>query len=112
MYLNPDELRSLLSALCDKYRGISLLVDCYSPFAAKMSKIKNPVNDVGVTEVYGIGSPAELEIEGKLRFTHAGEITPSYLVNELSSAEKFIFSVLYASSASKKLYKLYEYESV
>ena len=29
-------------------------MDCYTVLAAKMSKYKNLINDVGVTKVYGI----------------------------------------------------------
>lgn len=36
-------------------------MDCYTTFAAKASKIKNPINDVGMTTVYGIDDPKILE---------------------------------------------------
>ena len=57
MYLELSELRSVLGAVCGHFDGASVLMDCYSVFAAKMSKYKNPVNDVGVTSVHGIDDP-------------------------------------------------------
>ena len=109
MYLTFEQLSNLVSALCSHFDGISLFVDCYTTFAAKMSKVKNPVNDVGVTTVYGIDDPKGIEASG-ISFVKEWEMTPSYLVDELSGMEKGVFSRLYAGNASKKLYRLYEYK--
>ena len=110
MYLTNIELQTLLNKLSKKYSKLSALVDCYTPFAAKISKIKNPINDVGVTTVYGIANEKVLEENTGLTFIAEREITPASLINELKGFEKFIFKHLYAGKISKKLYKLYEYE--
>ena len=58
MYLGGEDLTRLLDAIGKRFGRVSILMDAYSVFAAKMSKIKNPINDVGVTDVYGIDDPA------------------------------------------------------
>ena len=83
-------------------------MDCYTTFAAKASKYKNPINDVGVTEVYGLDDPKLLEQAG-IKFVKEREMTPENMINELKGIEKTIFSKLYAGSIAEKMYRLYEY---
>ena len=108
MYLTVDEMRNLTDRLCTHFESIMLLVDAYTSFAAKMSKHRNPINDVGVTKVYGIDNPQDYQCE-KLTFVKEHTMTPQKYVDELKGLEKFIFANLYAGSFSKKLYRLYEY---
>ncbi len=109
MYLTAEELHGFLSALNARFREISLLMDCYTIFAAKMSKYKNPINDVGVTKVYGVDDPETLQI-GELTFAKEHSMTPQALIDELRGTEKFIFRKLYAGGFAKKLYRLFEYK--
>ena len=108
MYLSNGELSSFLTNLCSRFENISLLMDCYSILAAKMSRYKNPINDVGVTRVYGIDEPSMVETEG-LTFIKEHEMTPRKYIDGLCGLEKKIFEKLYAGSFSKKLYRLFEY---
>ena len=110
MYLTARERKALIAALCSHFRRVSLLMDCYAELAAKMSKIKNPINDVGVAQVYGMDDPETLEREGFV-FTKEHTMTPKVYIDQLRGAEKAIFRKLYAGSMSKKLYRLYEYRS-
>jgi len=54
MYFQRDELKKLLKELTNHFNKINILMDCYTEFAAKATKYKNPINEVGVTVVYGI----------------------------------------------------------
>ena len=108
MYLALEDLVNLLSALRNQFTSVCLLMDCYTTFAAKASKYKNPINDVGVTEVYGLNDPKVLEKAGVL-FVEEHEMTPRNLISELKGMEKSIFEKLYAGGISKKMYRLYEY---
>ena len=108
MYLEPTEIKRLFEALSQKFNKISLLMDAYSSFAARMSRYKNPINDVGVTRVYGIDNP-EIVAGDELLFLAEREMTPQKFIDELSDGEKWIFSKLYAGKTAKKLYKLFEY---
>ena len=108
MYLTQDEMARLFSNIWGRFEKVYLLMDCYTSFAAKMSKIKNPINDVGVTQVYGMDDPAALTMTG-MEYKGELDMTPDYLINELSGMERAIFKSVYGGSASKKLYRLYEY---
>ena len=109
MYLSPEELRSVLGAISDRFDEVALLMDCYSTLAAKMSKYKNPINDVGVTVVYGTDDPRSAEAGGLL-YLGEREMTPKHYIDELRGMEKRIFAGLYAGGFAKKLYRLYEYK--
>lgn len=111
MYLTSEELHELTASLCGHFEKIALLMDCYSVFAAKMSKHKNPINDVGVTKVYGIDNP-ELYNNNGLTFIREHIMIPKKYVDELKGVEKLIFVKLYAGNFSKKLYRLFEYTKV
>ena len=108
MYLTVDEMRNLTDNLCAYFESIALLVDAYTSFAAKMSKRRNPVNDVGVTEVYGIDEPQAYQTD-ELAFVKEHTMIPEKYMDELKGFEKFVFAKLYAGSFSKKLYRLFEY---
>ena len=84
-------------------------MDCYTEFAAKASKYKNPINDVGVTQVYGLDDPKALETGGMTLLREA-EITPQDLIEQLQGMEKTIFKKLYAGSVARKMYRMYEFE--
>ena len=104
MYLRSEELRCAMENLYDRFESVDLLMDCYTVFAAKASRYKNPINDVGVTTVYGLDDP-----NGLPNFLRELEITPAHLIDQLSGMEKRIFQTLYAGSVAKKMYRLYEY---
>jgi hypothetical protein len=109
MYLTVDEMRSLTDSLCAHFEKLALLVDCYTSFAAKMSKQRNPINDVGVTEVYGIDHPKAYQ-NGELTFVKEHAMIPKKYIDKLKGFERFVFAKLYAGGFSKKLYRLYEYQ--
>lgn len=90
-------------------KKILLLADFYTVLAAKMSKYRNPVNEVGVSQVFGTDNPEIFEKEG-LRFVKELEMTPVKYIDELFGIEKKVFRKLYAGSLSERLYKLYEYK--
>ena len=108
MYVTHKDLQNLFDSLCAPFENVSLLMDCYSGFAAKMSKYKNPVKDVGVTQVYGIDDPTILNRPG-FTFVKEHSMTPIDLISQLNAVEQRIFKKLYAGSFSRKLYRLYEY---
>ena len=108
MYLTYEELNEFTTNLCAHFKKIVFLMDCYTILAAKMSKYKNPINEVGVTEVYGIDNP-ELFQHDDFIYEKEHVMTPQKYIDELTGCEKYIFQKLYAGSISKKLYRLFEY---
>ena len=110
MYLTPEELTRTLAQLARHFPSVHLLMDCYTEFAAKASKVKNPINDVGVNQVYGLDDPTALQSSG-LRFVREHPMTPETLIDQLQGMEKTIFQKLFAGSFAKKMYRLYEYQT-
>lgn len=110
MYFESEELKNMLKNLSAYFRKVALLMDCYTTFSAKASKYKNPINDVGVTKVYGVDNPEKL-IEGTgLKFVKEHEMTPDDLVGQLQGVERQIFKRIFAGKLAGKMYRLYEYE--
>ena len=95
----------------DKKQRVNLLMDCYTSFGAKMSKRRNPVNDVGVNTVYGIDDPLSLE-SGDVIYLKEHDMTPKKYINELKGLEKIIFSRFYAGGISKKISSMFEYKKL
>ena len=110
MYLPLEELKTVFRNICAHFEKVDLLLDCYTTFAAKASKYKNPINDVGVITVFGLDDPKELEANTNMKYVQEHDMTPSEFIDELEGAEKVIFKKLYAGSISKKMYRLYEYK--
>lgn len=111
MYLKPEELKTLLGRLAKHFSHVELLMDCYSSFAAKASAVKNPINDVGVTQVYGLDDPAAAAEGTGLAFLRELDMTPEDLIDQLKGFEKTLFRKLYAGKTARKLYRLYAYSS-
>ena len=108
MYFKPQELKVVLEQISSHFEMVNLLMDCYTTMAAKASKYKNPINDVGVTQVYGLDEPKALECNG-LTFIKEHDMTPDVYINELEGVEKAIFKKLYSGGIAKKMYRMYEY---
>ena len=109
MYLRREELLGLLASLAERFGRVALLMDCYTVFAAKASKYKNPVNEVGVTKLYGVDDPQELEQGNGLLFRREHELTPEELIGRLPGGDRTFFALLFAGSAAKKSYRLFEF---
>ena len=110
MYFAPEELVELLSSLSHHFTSVSLLMDCYSERAAKISKYKNPIHEVGVNLVYGYDKPRELADKSGLVFLGEHSLTPMKYVNELQGLEKIIFQYLYEGKVAASMYKMYEFK--
>lgn len=109
MYLKPEELRAVLARWKERFGDVRILMDTYTLFAAKVSRYKNPINEVGVTEVYGMDDPEEVENGTGLTFREAHSLTPDSLIRQLPSREQGIFRRLYAGKMARKIYRLYEF---
>ena len=108
MYLSKEQLRGFLEALQKKYRVLCILMDIYTEFGAKASKYRNPVNDVGVTKLYGIDSMEEVIGGLGLRAVREHSFTPPALVNELKPVDRAFFKVLFTGRLYGKIYRLME----
>lgn len=109
MYLKPEELETLLAALKKHFSAVQLLMDCYSVFAAKASKYKNPIREVGITQVHGLDDPKTLGEQTGFSFVKEHDMAPTTLIRQLNTGERILFSNLYAGRTARKLYRLYEF---
>ena len=107
MYLTSQELQVFMEELGCRFACVALLMDCYTGMAARLSKRRNPVRDVGVTEVYGVDDPASLQWGG-FAWVKEHDMTPKEYIDELTGIERAVFEKLYAGGLSKKLYRLFE----
>lgn len=118
MYLKPEELVKLIADLGMHFKRVHILMDCYTTKAAKASKRRNPINDVGVTLVYGLDEPTKLSEKvretdvalASFKFVKEHNMTPEEKIAELKGMEKAIFKSIYAGKLSKSLYRMYEFE--
>lgn len=109
MYFTPEEMKTLLKALTDHFATVTVYMDCYTVRAAKASKYKNPINDVGVTTVYGIDDPRTFEEGTNLSYVKEHNMTPPDMIQELKGMERFFFKTVFGGSLAKKIYRMYEY---
>ena len=110
MYLTNGQLRHLFQALEQKYGRLHILMDVYTEFGAWASRYKNPVNDVGVTRLYGVDEPQDLLDGTAIRLKAEHSFTPEHLVNALKPAERIFFRIMFSEKLYRRIYRLYELE--
>ncbi|MBQ8597446.1 MAG: class I SAM-dependent methyltransferase [Lachnospiraceae bacterium] len=111
MYFKAEEMQRLLKGLTEHFTEVNVLMDCYTKKAAKASKYKNPINDVGVTVVYGIDDPHVFEENTGLEYVCEHNMTPDHMITQLVGFEKAIFKPVFGGKISKAMYRMYEYRS-
>ena len=109
MYLTNDEVRELFRALETRYRNVRILADFYTEFGAKASRFKNPVNEVGVTQLYGIDDPAKILQGLRLHVQKEYSFTPARLIDELTPVERIIFRQLFTGGMYRRIYRLFSF---
>jgi hypothetical protein len=109
MYLQPEELREALKRWKAYFGEVRILLDSYTVFAAKATRYKNPIHAVGVSQVYGLEDPRELEVGTGIAFQQEHSMTPDWLIGQLPKKEQWIFRKLFAGKMAKKIYRLYEF---
>ena len=109
MYLTVPELKTVLARWKQRFPSMHLLLDSYTEFAAKATKYKNPINEVGVSQVYGFDDPEILTEDTGLTFVQEHTMTPEDLICQLKGLERSIFRRVFAGKLAGKIYRLYEY---
>ncbi len=109
MYIPFQELTNLLKELNNHFPEVKILMDCYTVFAAKVSKYKNPIREVGVSATYGLDEPLKLAKEAGIFFVKEHTMTPDEKIQELQGFERKFFKKMMAGKFSEKLYRLYEF---
>ena len=112
MYLKNEPVNTMFRELSKKYESLHILMDVYTVFGAKASKYKNPINDVGVTQVWGIDDIQSVLTGTSIICKKEHSLTPDALVNELKPSERQFFKMMFTNSFYRKIYRLYELESL
>ena len=108
MYLRNEELNAFVRALDKKFPQVHMLLDVYTVFGAKASKYKNPINDVGVTTVWGLDDINVVLAGTQFKCDGEHSLTPENLVNLLPPFDRGFFKLLFTGSFYRKIYRLYE----
>ena len=111
MYLSNEQLYEFFRALQEKYEMLHILMDVYTEFGAKASKYKNPINDVGVTKVYGLDDVKGFLSNLKITFKKEHSFTPQELIDELKPSERKFFNMMFTGRFYRKIYRLLEFSS-
>lgn len=109
MYLTNEQVRGLFRALEARYANVRILADFYTKFGAKASRFKNPVNDVGVTRLYGIDDPAKILQGLRIHVQKEYSFTPARLIDELTPADRIIFRLLFTGGMYRRIYRLFSF---
>lgn len=109
MYLEQSEISELLEKISNKFKSVYLIFDAYSKRGVKLSKIKNPVNQMEAQIKYGFNNVEEfLMLNDKLEHLQTHLIKQK--ANNLKIMRKFIFNHLYCGKVSQSIYKIYEFK--
>ena len=110
MYLEIEKLENLFRALKQHFGKVHILMDCYTTLAAKVSKYKNPINEVGAYDTIGLDDPTLLAQNAGITYIREHSMTPADKMQELKGFEKVFFKSMFAGNLAGKLYRLYEFK--
>lgn len=107
MYLSETDMRNLIENFRKKFKKTTFVFDAYSPFAAKMSKYKNPINNVNAKINFAMDNPKILE-DDNVKCVLNSDIIQKKYINKLKGADKFRFKLM--GGAGKNMYRIFGYE--
>lgn len=109
MYLTEQEITNLIIEMKRCFSKAVFIFDAYSSFALKMSKYKNPVNDVDAKVSFSLDNPDSLikDIEG-IRCILDSEIILKKYLKRLKGIYKMRF--MFMRRFGSGLYRIYGYE--
>lgn len=107
MYLSENDVKNLMDGFRKTFRKTTFIFDAYSPFAAKMSKYKNPINAVDAKIDFAMSDPKILENDN-IKCTLNSDIILSKYVNKLKGIDKIRFKFM--GRFGKNMYRIFGYE--
>lgn len=109
MYLTEDEMISLIDAIGESFSKATFLFDAYSKTAAKLSRLKNPINAMGAKIYFSMSDPAVLEKRCKnAKCTLNNDIILSEYIELLGGLWRSRFKLMGQFGAS--FYRIYGYK--
>lgn len=95
MYLTLDEMTTLMTEFSRRFSKTAFLFDAYSDAAAKLSKIKNPINKMDAQIYFSMSDPALLEYRVKnAKCVINKSIIQKRYIDKLSGAIKARFTFM------------------
>ncbi len=95
MYLTLDEMTTLMTEFSRRFSKTAFLFDAYSDAAAKLSKIKNPINKMDAQIYFSMSDPALLEYRVKnAKCVINKSIIQKRYIDKLSGAMKARFTFM------------------
>lgn len=107
MYLSENDMKNLMENFRNRFRKTTFIFDAYSPFAAKMSKYKNPINNVDAKIDFAMDKLEILETDNVKCVLNSDIIQKKY-VKKLKGIDKIRFTFM--GSAGKNMYRIFGYE--
>ena len=107
MYLSENDIKNLIECFRKKFRKTTFVFDAYSPFAAKMSKYKNPINNVNAKIDFAMDEPEILETDN-VKCIMNNDIIQHKYVSKIKGLDKLSFKFM--CSAGKNMYRIFGYE--
>ncbi len=106
MYLTLEEMVALMNQFSARFRRTAFMFDAYSDAAAKLSKLKNPINRMDAQIYFSMSDPAALEYRVKnAKCIINRSIIQKRYVDKLSGSMKARFTFMGGFGAS--FYRIY-----
>lgn len=111
MYLKEEDIRTLTEQLSAKFNSVTFMFDAYSSFAAKASKIKNPINSVNASISFYMDDEKLFEnAETGFKHIETLDIISEEYIDKLKGIYKSRFKFMKRFGSS--LYRIYVYQCV
>lgn len=107
MYLSEKDIKNLIERFRSKFNKTLFVFDAYSTFASKMSRYKNPINNVDAKIDFAMDDPKLLENSNAKCVLNSDIIQKKY-IDRLKGADKFRFKFM--GRAGKNMYRIFGYE--
>lgn len=108
MYLTEEDIRTLTELFAEKFGNVTFIFDAYSSFAAKASKIKNPINSVDAKISFFMDDEKLFQNEEKsIYHKETREIILTEYINKLKGVYKTRFKFM--KKFGRKMYRIYVY---
>ncbi|MBP3922041.1 MAG: class I SAM-dependent methyltransferase [Ruminiclostridium sp.] len=108
MYLTEEDIRTLTELFAEKFGNVTFIFDAYSSFAAKASKVKNPINAVNAKISFYMDDEKLFQNDEKLIIhRETREIILKEYINKLKGIYKTRFKFM--KKFGSKMYRIYVY---
>ncbi|MBN1409445.1 MAG: class I SAM-dependent methyltransferase [Spirochaetales bacterium] len=107
MYLNEDEIRSLMEALSERFSHYRFIFDCFSKLTAKYAGGHPSLKRTGAVLKWGIDDPLEMERwDKRIHFIEEWGFSDSDEISKLSFGNRFMFRFMGYFKAARRAHRI------